>query len=92
MLNFWGKRASGYGGISLTKGMFPVHLNKDALLRHQLVLGTTGSGKTEYLLALAEAQIGQGAGLVFVDGKESKRSVLGSWVYLNILVVIMISL
>lgn len=69
MLNFWGKRASGYGGISLTKGMFPVHLNKDALLRHQLVLGTTGSGKTEYLLALAEAQIGQGAGLVFVDGK-----------------------
>ena len=50
-------------------GLWPLVLGQDQLLRHQLVMGTTGSGKTEYLLRLAEQQVIHGGGLLLVDGK-----------------------
>jgi len=51
------------------RSLWPLKLGQDQILRHQLVMGTTGSGKTEYLLRLAEQQIMQGGGLLLVDGK-----------------------
>lgn len=36
---------------------------------HQLVLGTTGSGKTEYLLGLVFNALVQNTGFIYVDGK-----------------------
>lgn len=44
-------------------------LTKSDITRHLLVLGTTGSGKTEFLLALAANALAMGAGLIYVDAK-----------------------
>ena len=44
-------------------------LTKSDITRHLLVLGTTGSGKTEFLLAIAANAMAMGAGLIYVDAK-----------------------
>ena len=47
----------------------PVTLNDDALCEHVLLIGSTGSGKTEMLLAMAAEQVARGGGLLVMDGK-----------------------
>jgi intracellular multiplication protein IcmO len=47
----------------------PIHLSREDLSRNALVLGNTGSGKTDFLLGLAEQAIAAGSGTIFVDGK-----------------------
>jgi energy-coupling factor transporter ATP-binding protein EcfA2 len=44
-------------------------LNESAVRQHVLVLGTTGSGKTEFLVSLVSGALSWGSGAVFVDGK-----------------------
>lgn len=46
-----------------------IWLNRDDMTRHMLVAGSTGSGKTEFLLGLTANSIASGNGVVFVDGK-----------------------
>lgn len=46
-----------------------IWFNSDQVRQHMLVLGTTGMGKTEGLLGLAENPLSWGSGFVFVDGK-----------------------
>lgn len=46
--------------------------NRDAGV-HMLVLGTTGSGKTEMLLGICQNALNQGSGFMFVDGKAQDK-------------------
>lgn len=46
-----------------------IWFNSDQVRQHMLVLGTTGTGKTEGLLGLAENPLSWGSGFIFVDGK-----------------------
>jgi intracellular multiplication protein IcmO len=65
--------------LSMSRGIFflgkeretglEAWLNKGDITRHLLVLGTTGSGKTEFLLAEAANAMAMGAGLIYVDAK-----------------------
>lgn len=46
--------------------------NRDAGV-HALILGTTGSGKTELLLGICQNALNQGSGFMFVDGKAQDK-------------------
>lgn len=46
-----------------------IYANDSDLRTHQLVLGTTGSGKTEYLLGLVFNALTQNTGFIYTDGK-----------------------
>lgn len=46
-----------------------IWLTNDDARQHFLVMGTTGAGKTELLLAFAANALSWGSGLIFVDGK-----------------------
>ena len=46
-----------------------IYAGDSDLRTHQLVLGTTGSGKTEYLLGLVFNSLVQNTGFIYVDGK-----------------------
>jgi intracellular multiplication protein IcmO len=46
--------------------------NRDAGV-HMLVLGTTGSGKTELLLGICQNALNHGSGFMFVDGKAQDK-------------------
>ena len=61
-------------GQSLLGGR-PLLMAEDDITRHTLVVGTTGSGKTELLLGMSESTMLSGGGMVFVDGKGD----LGTW-------------
>jgi hypothetical protein len=60
-------------GIGLFMGTDPkgkeAWLDSNAIRQHLLVLGTTGSGKTEFLLSMVSGALSWGSGAVFVDGK-----------------------
>ena len=43
-------------------------LSGEDACRHWLVTGTSGAGKSEFLLGLGAGTIGQGGGLIYVDG------------------------
>lgn len=47
----------------------PVYSTNSDDRTHQICLGTTGSGKTEYLLGLVANQLVQNSGLIYVDAK-----------------------
>ena len=47
----------------------PVALTGEEMVRHVFISGTTGSGKTELLLAIAAQTMAAGSGMVFIDGK-----------------------
>ena len=47
----------------------PIYMGNSDLRTHMLVLGTTGSGKTEFLLGLCANAITQNSGFIYVDGK-----------------------
>lgn len=51
-----------------------IWLTNDDARQHFLVLGTTGAGKTELLMAIAANAISWGSGLIFVDGKGDIKS------------------
>lgn len=46
-----------------------IWLTNDDTRQHFLILGTTGAGKTELLMAFAANALSWGSGLIFVDGK-----------------------
>lgn len=47
----------------------PIRIDSAREKGNALILGTTGSGKTEALLGIAEQAIAKGSGVVFCDGK-----------------------
>ena len=47
----------------------PVWFSDSQMRQHMLVMGTTGAGKTEFLLFLSAQAMAQGSGVIFVDGK-----------------------
>lgn len=47
----------------------PIYASNTDMKTHMMVLGTTGSGKTELLLALVYNALVQNTGLIFSDGK-----------------------
>jgi hypothetical protein len=47
----------------------PVWFTDSQMRQHMLVMGTTGAGKTEFLLYLSAQAMAQGSGVIFVDGK-----------------------
>ena len=47
----------------------PVWFSDSEMRTHMLVMGTTGAGKTEFLLYLSAQAMAQGSGVIFVDGK-----------------------
>lgn len=61
-----------YLGNDRTTGEEVWITNRDAGV-HMLVLGTTGSGKTEMLLGLCQNALNQGSGFMFVDGKAQDK-------------------
>lgn len=46
----------------------PVALNAQQISSGMLVYGTTGSGRTEALLGIAEGMLAKGSGMIFIDG------------------------
>ena len=46
-----------------------IWLDREQMTRHMLVVGSTGSGKSEMLLGLSANAIASGNGVLFVDGK-----------------------
>lgn len=73
------KDGSSLGGKKLGEGMTllgseqgtkeQIYTSNIDLRAHQLIFGTTGSGKTELLLAIVANVIVQNSGLIYVDGK-----------------------
>lgn len=50
-----------------------VGLSKNQLVTHFWVIGTTGAGKTSFIMTLIDMAIKAGAGCVFVDGKADEK-------------------
>jgi intracellular multiplication protein IcmO len=48
-------------------------INKDDILTHMLILGTTGAGKTETLVSLAYNYLAVGSGFIYVDPKAAPK-------------------
>lgn len=48
-------------------------IGRDDLLTHMLILGTTGSGKTETLVSLSFNYLASGSGLLYVDPKAAPK-------------------
>lgn len=46
-----------------------VWFSADRIKTHTLIFGTTGSGKTEYLLSICQNALIHGSGFIYVDGK-----------------------
>lgn len=62
-----GEGVTYFGRCRLTQ--LPVYATNSDMRTHLLVLGTTGSGKTEFLLGMVANQLIQNSGLIFVDAK-----------------------
>ena len=50
-----------------------VGLSKNQLTTHFWILGTTGAGKTSFLMTLFKEHMKNGGGLIFVDGKADEK-------------------
>ncbi|MFA5028918.1 MAG: type IV secretion system DNA-binding domain-containing protein, partial [Candidatus Methylomirabilota bacterium] len=65
-------------GDALTLGWSPktgwIRLSNHCLQYHTLVLGSSGSGKTQLLLSLLAQQIQRGGGCLMIDAKVDKQS------------------
>lgn len=55
-------------GTDIESGL-PIYEDNSDSRTHHLVLGTTGSGKTEFLLGLVANALVQNTGFIYVDGK-----------------------
>lgn len=51
---------------------YPIMIDFDIALRHMFVVGTTGSGKTTFLIYLLQQHLEMGGGAIIVDGKGDK--------------------
>lgn len=51
---------------------YPILIDFDMALRHMFVVGTTGSGKTTFLIYLLQQHLEMGGGAIIVDGKGDK--------------------
>jgi len=60
------------GFNSLTNEEIFIH-DKD-FNRHLAVIGTTGAGKTAFLMSIAYQQIARGGGLIFIEGKSVSKT------------------
>lgn len=63
----YGQGVTYFGRCRLSQ--LPVYATNSDMRTHLLVLGTTGSGKTEFLLGMVANQLIQNSGLIFVDAK-----------------------
>jgi len=64
------KIGSGISFLGVTRNVFKqIWANVDWMTRHMLILGTTGSGKSELMKALLADTIIRGSGGIYVDGK-----------------------
>jgi type IV secretory pathway TraG/TraD family ATPase VirD4 len=65
---------------ALTLGWAPdadwIRLRDNTLLHHALVLGSSGSGKTQLLLSLLAQQIQRGGGCLMIDAKVDRAALL----------------
>ena len=52
-----------------------IFLSDDDNLKHLVVLGRSGCGKTSFLLGLIYQQIQRGGGYIFIDGKVSRKTI-----------------
>jgi len=52
-----------------------VRISDDDNLKHLVVVGRSGCGKTSFLLGLIYQQIQRGGGYIFIDGKVSRKTV-----------------
>lgn len=52
-----------------------IRLSDDDNLKHLVVLGRSGCGKTSFLLGLLYQQIQRGGGYIFIDGKVSRATI-----------------
>lgn len=68
----------------------PVYASNSDDRTHQIVLGTTGSGKTEYMLGNCANQYVQNSGYIFVDAKVIPRLNKTTIVYVTALGVMRI--
>jgi len=55
------------------KGNHELWLSNDDVRRHMLILGTTGAGKTEFILSICANFLVQGSGISLVDGKADTK-------------------
>jgi len=53
---------------------YPIFIDKDFTLRHGLIVGTTGSGKTVLIRCLLSQVLEAGGGLLIVDGKADQMT------------------
>lgn len=58
-----------YLGSDMDNGGAQIWTSMDLLVRHILLIGTTGSGKTQAILGMIAQLMAQGSGGIFCDGK-----------------------
>jgi hypothetical protein len=56
------------------KLQYPIFIDRDFTLRHGLIVGTTGSGKTVLIRCLLSQILGSGGGTMIVDGKADQAT------------------
>ncbi|MFK4136600.1 type IV secretion system DNA-binding domain-containing protein [Pseudomonas luteola] len=56
-------------GSDMDNGAAQIWTSMDLLVRHMLLIGTTGSGKTQAILGMLAQLMAQGSGGIFCDGK-----------------------
>ncbi len=61
--------------LGVTAEAEEVRLYDDDNLKHLVVLGRSGCGKTSFLLGLLYQQIQRGGGYIFIDGKVSRKTI-----------------
>lgn len=69
-------------GYSTDTGQ-PVYLDDENAMRHILVVGMTGVGKTVLGLSLMYQQIMRGGGVLFIDGKIDSKEIANVWYFAN---------
>lgn len=56
-------------GSDMDNGAAQIWTSMDLMVRHMLLIGTTGSGKTQAILGMIAQLMAQGSGGIFCDGK-----------------------
>lgn len=67
-------------GYSTDTGQ-PIYLDDENAMRHILVVGMTGVGKTVLGLSLMYQQIMRGGGVLFIDGKIDSKEISNVWYF-----------
>ena len=75
---FWPASGIAYIGNEVEGGR-EMWLGQRDLMTHALILGTTGSGKTQALVSLAYTALATGSGVFYIDPKSSSELPLQIW-------------